>query len=79
MPNTLEIITNNEVTRKRTVDINGTKFILRKSKFEITKDNYPYYTILELFLELGVNPKLDDFVKQSIKRYLNENKITKRN
>lgn len=75
VPNTLEIVTNNEATRKRTVDIDGMKFIVRKSRFEITKDNYNYYTILQLFLELGVNPQLDIFSKQRIIEYMQEKKI----
>lgn len=75
VPNVIEIVTNNETTRKRLVEIDGMKFIVRKSRFEITKDNYNYYTILQLFLELGVNPSLDDFSKQRIKEYISSNNI----
>ena len=75
VPNTLEIVTNNEATRKRMIDINGMKYILRKSRFEITKDNYSYYTILQLFLELGINPQLDDFAKQRIVAYIDEKNL----
>ena len=77
VPNVLEIVTNNESTRKRTIYIDGIKFIIRKSRFEITKDNYCYYTILQLFLELGVNPKLDDFAKQRIVEYISKKRINK--
>lgn len=75
VPNVLEIVTNNEATRKRVVEIDGMRFIVRKSRFEITKDNYNYYTILQLFLELGLNPQLNDFAKQRIKQYIKENNI----
>lgn len=75
IPNTLEIITNNETTRKRVVDIDGIKFVIRKSRFEITKENYSYYVILQLFLDLGTNPNLDDFAKQRIKQYMKETNI----
>lgn len=75
VPNVIEIVTNNETTRKRLVEINGMKFIIRKSRFEITKDNYNYYTILQLFLELGINPSLDDFSKQRIKEYISSNNM----
>lgn len=75
VPNVVEIVTNNETTRKRTVTIDGVKFIIRKSRFEITKDNYFYYTILQLFLELGINPSLSDFSKKKIKEYLVSNNI----
>lgn len=75
VPNVLEIVTNNETTNKRTVTIDGMKFIIRKSRFEITKENFSYYTVLQLFLELGANPSLNAFSKQRIKEYLLTNKI----
>ena len=75
VPNVVEIVTNNETTRKRTVIIDGMKFIIRKSRFEITKDNFAYYTILQLFLELGINPSLNNFSKNKIKEYLASNNI----
>ena len=77
VPNVLEIVTNNETTRKRLIEIDGVKFIIRKSRFEITKENYSYYTILQLFLELGINPSIDDFSKQRIKEYIIANKINR--
>lgn len=75
VPNVIEIVTNNEATRKRVVDIDGMKFILRKSRFEITNENYNYYCLLQLFSELGDNPNLGDFAKQKIKKYIIENSI----
>lgn len=75
VPNVVEIVTNKEATRKRVVDIDGMKFIIRKSRFEITKENYNYYSLLQLFLELGINPNLDDFAKQRIKEYMTEKNI----
>lgn len=75
VPNVVEIVTNNETTRKRTVIIDGMKYIIRKSRFEITKENLAYYTILQLFLELGTNPSLNDFSKKIIKEYMLSNDI----
>ena len=75
VPNIIEIVTNNEATRKRTVEIDGMKFIIRKSRFEITKENYSYYTILQLFLELGNKISLDDFSKKRISEYISKNNI----
>lgn len=75
IPNIVEIVTNNESTRKRVVEIDGMKFIVRKSRFEITKDNYNYYSLLQLFLELGVNPNLDYFSKMRIKDFISSNNI----
>ena len=75
VPNVVEIVTNNETTRKRVVTIDGMKFVIRKSRFNINKDNYSYYTILQLFSELGNNPSLNDFSKQIIKEYISKNNI----
>lgn len=75
VPNTLEIVTNNEATRKRIVQINGVKFILRKSRFPITNENYNYYTVLQLFQELGSNTKLNTFSKKRIKDFIKENSL----
>lgn len=75
VPNVLEIVTNNEATRKRIVEIDGMKFIIRKSRFEINNNNYQYYTILQLFLEIGPNQKINDFSKKRIKEYLINNNI----
>ncbi|MBQ7994715.1 MAG: hypothetical protein IJ247_00645 [Bacilli bacterium] len=75
VPNVLEIVTNNEATRKRVVSIDGIKFIVRKSRFEITKENYRYYTIIQLFLDLGINPQLNDFAKRRIIQYIKDNNI----
>ena len=74
VPNIIEIVTNKETTRKRIVVIDGVKFIVRKSRFEITKDNYAYYTTLQLFSELS-SSSLEAFAKQRVKEYLNDNNI----
>ena len=75
IPNVIEIVTNNEATRKRIVNIDGMRFVIRKSRFEITKDNYNYYSLLQFFLELGINPILDEFAKQKIKEYIKDKGI----
>ena len=75
IPNVIEIVTNNEATRKRIVNIDGMRFVIRKSRFEITKDNYKYYSLLQFFLELGINPILDEFAKQKIKEYIKDKGI----
>ena len=74
IPNVVEIVTNNESTRKRTIEIDGMEYIIRKSRFEITNDNYCYYTVLQLFSELGDNT-LSDFSRKNIKEYINEKQI----
>ncbi len=75
MPNTIEIVTNNETTRKRNVTINGRRFILRKARCEINKENYPTYTVLQLFSDMNNEDELDDFSKSQINDYISSNEI----
>jgi len=49
VPNTEEIVTMNESTRRRTVTINGFKYILRRSKIDINEKNAPVMQLLEIF------------------------------
>lgn len=74
---TIEIVTNNETTRCRHIDINGRKFILRKSRCKITKKNYAAYTILQLFNDFDDQDKLDDHSYKSIVEYINNYKVEK--
>ncbi len=75
VPNTMEIVTNNETTRKRNVSINGRKFILRRARCEINKENFPVYTILQLFSDMSNEYNLDNFSKSQINDYMSINKI----
>ncbi|MDO4500865.1 MAG: DUF6088 family protein [Erysipelotrichaceae bacterium] len=77
VPNMIEIVTNNETTRKRTICIRNRNFIIRKSRVPITEDNYAEYTILQLFTELDDNDILDNFSKSLIQRYIKEHRISK--
>ena len=74
---TIEIVTNNETTCCRHIDINGRKFILRKSRCKITKKNYAAYTILQLFNDFDDQDKLDDHSYKSIIEYINNCKVEK--
>ena len=76
VPNTMEIVTNNETTRKRKIVIENREFILRKSRCKITKENYPVYTILQLFSDMSEKDKMGDFSRKQIRNYINENSIT---
>lgn len=49
VPNTPEITTNREATRKRTVRIGNRQVIVRRSEIEITGDNAPYLQFLDIF------------------------------
>ena len=71
VPNTIEIVTNNESSRSRKITINNRDFILKKSRCKITKENYKEYMILELIS--GRNNITD---VKTIKKYMEDNKIT---
>ena len=77
IPNTIEIVTNKEATRKRKITINGKEFILRKSRCIITSDNYHEYNLLQLFSDMDEKDKIDDFVREKINKYINNNRVDK--
>lgn len=75
MPNTIEVITNNEATRCRKIIIDGRTIILRKSRCKIDSKNIYAYTILQLFSELKNTTNINDRVKESIIKYMIKNKV----
>lgn len=78
MPNTVEIVTNNETMRKREVQIDGRRFILRKSRCTISKSNAKAYTVLQLFSDMGTQIKLNSRAKESIVSFIKKNNISAR-
>lgn len=77
MPAIIEVISNKEATRKREINIKGRKFILRKSRCEINKDNYAAYTVLQIFNDLSRDDELGDSSKRYLLEYINNQDITK--
>ena len=73
MPNTIEVVTNNESMRKREIEINGRRVILRKSKVNITKDNVNEYMLLQLMTEIGSN--INEISRERIKNFINRSNI----
>ena len=76
VPNIPEIVTNRESTRKRTITIEGRQFILRKSRCKITAENYPAYTLLQLFHDMADSDLPNDFFKKQIADFAAMNKVT---
>lgn len=60
VPNTREIVSNNETSIKRTVNLSGHEVIVRKSRFKIDKDNYKYYQFMNIMRYLS-DYQIDDF------------------
>ena len=77
MAATIEVVTNMETTRCREIDINGRKFILRKSRCEINKNNYAAYTVLQLFNDCTAQDELDDSSRRRLFEYIQKKKITR--
>ncbi len=75
MPNTIEIVSNNESMRCRRIIIDGRTIILRKSRCQINKDNAQAYAVLQLLSEMGVDMDMDDRARDSIIRYMKTNSI----
>ncbi len=76
VPNIYEIISNNESAKRREVTIDGRTFILRKSRFEINKDNVNAYMIMELFNNLK-SEKINEFAKKRLLDFISERSVTK--
>lgn len=78
VPNTIELVTNNESTRCRKVIIDGMTYILRKSRVKITKENMKTYLILQLFTDMYLDEKLDVYAKNKIIKFMQNNGVTKK-
>ncbi len=77
MPVVFEIVTNKESTRKREVEVNGKKYILRKPRIEINNNNFDAYRVLELMNNLDKDEELDNLARETIIDYINENNVSK--
>lgn len=76
MPNTIEIVSNKESMRCRKIVIDGRTIILRKSRCKIDSTNVHAYTILQLLSDLGKRIDIIEKTKESINRYMRENKVS---
>ncbi|HBD06095.1 MAG TPA: hypothetical protein DCY93_01630 [Firmicutes bacterium] len=76
VPNTIEVITNNESTWVREITLRGRRIILRKSRCTINKDNASAYTILELFNTMDVKTyKKDASVRREIISFAKKQRV----
>lgn len=78
IPNTIEVITNNETTWIRDIYIKNRKVILKKSRVRINSNNVFAYTILELFTIIDIDNFLNNnSAKREVIKYIKENNILK--
>ncbi len=76
VPNQIEIITNNETTRRREIQISGRTFVIRKSRCEITKRNVSAYMILQLFCDMSDEDLNDKLLVKKIKSFIDEKNVS---
>ncbi len=76
MPNIIEIVTNNETMRCRKIEIEGRKFILRKSRCQISSKNAAAYTIMQLFSDLKMQESLSEQSKQKVIHFIEKNRVS---
>lgn len=74
VPNTVEIVTNLESSRKRDILLGNQKLRLRKARISITSKNAKILQLLELMNSVSVN-KLSDKQKQILKAYIRTQNI----
>ena len=77
LPAIVEIVTNNETSRGREITIKNRRFILKKSRVEINKENAAAYTVLQLFDEFGKETKLDEYASGLVSKYVRQQGVTK--
>jgi len=77
IPAVVEIVTNNESSKYREIQIKNRRFILRRSRFKIDKNNYAVYTVLQLFSEFNDKEYLNENAKKRLLEYMNITKVTK--
>ncbi len=76
VPNTIEVITNNETMWVREIKFKNRNIILRKSRFPITKENVDVYTLLELFNNIDMKKYFEDSsVKREIIEFIKDRRI----
>ncbi len=75
MPNTIEVVSNNESMRCRKIMIDGRTVILRKSRCKIDRTNAHAYTVLQLLSETGKTADIGDRARKSIAKYMRENRV----
>lgn len=79
VPVVIEIVSNNESSKCRQITIKGRRFILRRSRFEINRDNVYEYVILQLFNDFSNETKLNNISKKILLDFIKEKGITQKN
>ena len=76
MAGVVEVVTNNESAKYREIQVNNRRYILRRSRCSINKNNAAAYTVMQLFSEMEKEDKLDDSSMQRLRGYIAKEGIT---
>lgn len=76
LPMTLEIVSNNETMRRREISFNRCRFILRKSRCQITADNANAYMVLQFFNDMKMKSELSKWSKRRLTEFIQKNNIS---
>lgn len=78
MPFVQEVVTNEIGNPMKKLDMNGRRFVLRKARTEITKENVKVLQLLDLLKEMEMYCEVEkEEAKRIIKKYVRDNKIKK--
>ncbi|MCD8294778.1 MAG: hypothetical protein LUE27_06020 [Clostridia bacterium] len=72
-----EIVSNNETTRGRLISINGCKYIIKKSRCEITSENVYAYTLVQFFDELDLGKAPTEKAASNIEKFIRMHNISR--
>ena len=75
VPATIEIVSNNESSKKRVIYVANRKYIVKRSRCKITSKNYAIYTILELFNSIKANEKISKLTVNTVVEYFKKQNI----
>lgn len=76
MAGVVEVVTNNESAKYREIQINNRRYILRRSRCVIDKDNAAAYTVMQLFSEMEKEDKLDDSALQRLRGFIEKQGVS---
>jgi len=76
VPNLLELVTNNETTRVRDINVGPQKVRLRRARTSITKENVNTLQFLDLLSNISPNA-MDETERLMLSKYTKDSKVTK--
>ena len=75
VPATIEIVSNNESSKKRLIYVANRKYIVKKSRCKITSKNHAIYTILELFNSIKPDEKISKLTVDTVVEYFKKQNV----